>query len=204
MSLRSVMLSLCLVTLAATVLQPRRAEAESIIQQPYHGPRRDIELNFHGIVGYGFGYYGDYAYGGCGPVGGCYNNYYSDYSLGVGFQMLFPVVQNGFIPKLNNAFYVGFFTEFMAIPYYYASYRPIFSMAIGPMVQWRFFLFREFEVFNNIGFGIWPWFDGLNSATEVRVWPVFEFGGNWRFAKHVALTFSFGYPSIKAGISIGF
>jgi hypothetical protein len=206
MSLRSVVLSFCLVVIAAVFSgEPRASADELIINRPYSGPRRDIEVDVHLTLDYGFGA-GFGASSACDYAYGCY--YYGAYGVGPGVKMLFPVVQNGFIPSLNNAFYVGFITDFLFVPYYsYDVGAPagFFAFTIGPVVQWRFYLFHALSVFAETGFEIGAFFGNYDGYGDVYSFiPIFDIGGNWHFAKHVALTFSLGYPSTKVGVSFGF
>lgn len=213
MKLRSVLCALILLSVVAgdcDYFHIGEAHADFIADRPFRGGRRNIEINLHLSGYYGYGWYND-----CGAYRG-YNDcaYWGSYAVGPGFQMLFPVVQNGFIPSINNAFYVGFFTDFAFFPTWYGSFQDGWvSLAIGPMAQWRFNLFDAFSVFANVGFGIWPWFVGnhcdrsygcYDYGTVLRFFPLLELGGNIHLTKAVALTFSLGYPSSKFGVSFGF
>lgn len=182
-----------------------QAQARFVGDRP-GGTKRQIEMNFRFSSYYGYGWYD-------GLYGGRYG-YWGNYAVGPGFQMLFPIVHNGFIPSINNAFYIGFFTDFMLHPNAAVNFNDyFFSFAIGPMVQWRFFLVDilnggNISAFANLGFGIWPWFTDVGSrghyGTVVYGFPLFEIGGNVFFTRNVGLTLSFGYPSAKLGLSIAF
>lgn len=183
-----------------------QAQARFVADRPYSGGRRPIELNLRMNAYYGYGWYDSIdsfrrGYG-----------YYGGYAVGPGIQMLFPVVKNGFIPSINNAFYVGFFTDFMFHPY---GGDYFFSFAVGPMVQWRFFLLDMFQsgslsVFGNLGFGIWPWFFSdryrycPGCGTMVAGFPLFQVGANLFFTRNIGLTVAFGYPSTNFGVTFGF
>lgn len=188
---------LCSLVLLATLLGTQVAHAQFIGDRPFNGGRRNIEINLHANTYYGFDWYG--------------GNYYSPYTIGPGFSMLFPVVQNGFIKTINDAFYVGFFTDLNYHPQYdyYGPYGSFFSVAIGPYVQWRFYLFEILSVYANLGFGIWPWFlgngQGVRDGTvALNFFPLFAVGGNLHFTKNIGMNFEFGYPSAKIGLNIGF
>jgi hypothetical protein len=129
--------------------------------------------------------------------------YYNPVGVGPGVQMLFPIVQNGLIPRLNNALYLGFFFDLLYVPY---TLFPggFFSFMVGPVVQWRFFVLQRLSVFGNIGLGLWPWFSGDPYGYRVLLWPTIEAGGNWHFSRAVSLTFSIGYPAARIGLSFGF
>lgn len=178
------------------------ADARVVIGQP-SATRRGIEINIRGNAYYGYGWY-DGLYG--------YGRYYGDAALGPGFQMLFPVIQNGFIPSVNNAFYLGFFTDFLFVPDYGRGYADfLFSFAVGPVAQWRFFILDMFQggglsAFANLGFGLWPWFLGNRFGGGIAFYgfPLLELGANLMFSKLFGLTLSFGYPSVKFGITLSF
>ena len=200
MSFRALLCSLALlsVLMGDTAFNPsQKAHAQFIGDRPFSG-KRNIELNIHMGTFYGYGWDDN-----------GYNRpyYYGNYTLATGIQMLFPVLHNGFIKSINNAFYLGFFTDLVFHPDYYGGFGNSFfmSLAFGPVAQWRFQLFEIFSVYANLGFGLWPWFTGDRYyGTLFRGFPLFELGGNVHFSKNVALTFSAGYPSSKIGVSIGF
>jgi len=203
MRLRSFLCSLVLLTALvgdSTFLDGNLAHAQFIGDRPFSGGRRNIEINLHAQTYYGYDWYGEV--------------YSSPYTIGPGFSMLFPVVQNGFIRTINDAFYVGFFTDFNNHPYYggyngFGGYYSFWSVAIGPFVQWRFQLFQILSVYANVGFGIWPWFVGNgqgvpNGTVALNFFPLFALGANLHFTKNIGMNFEFGYPSAKLGLIIGF
>lgn len=198
-------LLLALTSIAASdvVLLDNKAHAEPrlIINQPQS--ERSIELKIHGAATYGFGWY-DGLHGNRG--------YWGPYAVGPGVQLLFPIVKNA-IPSLNNPMYLGFFTDLLFIPSYLDGYGAMaLSLAIGPVFQWRFVILDMFEggslsAFANIGFGLWPWFTRgyyANDSVLFNGFPLFELGANLFFTRKVGITLSFGYPSVKFGLSLAF
>ncbi|MFO0579301.1 MAG: hypothetical protein U1A78_35310 [Polyangia bacterium] len=184
---------------------PQEAQAQFIADKPFRGGRRNIEINLRLSTYYGYGWYND-AF-----CGGRYCGYYGAYGIGPGFQMLFPIVQNGFIPSLNNAFYIGFFTDFQFHPDgagRFGSDYGFFSLPIGLLVQWRFYLFEILSVYANLGGGFWPWIFSNNNVyyngTIFRGFPLFELGLNLHFTKTIGMNFEFGYPAARIGLNIGF
>ncbi len=205
MRIRSLCLSLVLLSILAGDSaffdsNEARAEARLVISQPRTD--RQIELNIHLGSYYGFGWVDRFhGYG-----------HWSDYAVGPGVQMLFPIVKNA-IPSLNNPMYLGFFADLLFLPNYvdgFGSY--IFSMAIGPVFQWRFVILDLFQsgglsAFANLGFGFWPWFTGGRygtSSVALYGFPLFEIGANLQFTRLVGLTLSLGYPSVKLGLNLAF
>ncbi len=207
MRLRSLYQCLALVFVvgvASVVIDEPEAQAQArlVINQPRTD--RQIELNIHGVATYGFGWYdGLYGYGTWG-----------DYAVGLGVQMLFPIVKNA-ISTLNNPMYLGFFTDLLFVPNVQDGIGDaVASLALGPIFQWRFVILDLFQTgslsaFTNIGFGLWPWFFRGNPycggcSVAFYGFPVFELGANVFFTRLFGLTLSFGYPSVKFGISLAF
>jgi hypothetical protein len=206
------MRSLCLSLVVLSVLggdaalvgrNQAHAQARLVISQPRTD--RQIELKIHGTAYYGYDWY-DGLYGGR-------RRFWGGSAVGPGIQMLFPIVKNA-IPSLNNPIYLGFFTDFLIHPDASDGYgHSFFSLAFGPLVQWRFVILDMFEsgsfsAFANVGFGLWPWFTrdhyaGVDS-TLFFGFPLFELGANIFFTRLFGLTLSFGYPSVKFGVSLAF
>jgi hypothetical protein len=177
------------------------ADARLVIKQPQS--IRQIELSIRGSANYGFGWY-DGLHGDRG--------YWGPYAVGPGVQLLFPIVKNA-IPSLNNPMYLGFFTDLLFVPSYADGFGAFaFSLAIGPVFQWRFVILDLFQggslsAFTNLGFGLWPWFTRgyyANNSVLFYGFPLFELGANLFFTRSVGITLSFGYPSVKFGLSLAF
>lgn len=177
------------------------ADARVVITQPQ--TTRQIELQIRGSAYYGFGWY-DGLYG--------YPGYWGPYAVGPGVQLLFPIVKNA-ISSLNNPMYLGFFTDLLFVPSYADGFGAFaLSLAIGPVFQWRFVILELFQggslsAFTNIGFGLWPWFTRgyyVKDSALFYGFPLFELGANLFFTRTVGITLSFGYPSVKFGLSLAF
>lgn len=185
-----------------SLLEPRDAAADLIINRPFSG-KRSIELNIHGSAYYNSGLGGGRNY--CWSTGYC-GAYYGNYAVGPGISMLFPILHNGFIPSINNAVYLGFFIDTIFHPSYYGwnSYW-FFSLPVGPMMQWRFYLIEMISVYANLGFGVWPWFtDNAYGGLWVRGFPLFQLGANFHFTQRIGMNVQFGYPSAQLGLNISF
>lgn len=200
-------LCLTLVFLAALVgdgqrlgVQQAHAQARVVINQPRTD--RQIELNLHGTAYYGYGWYdGLYGYG-----------HWGDYAVGPGIQMLFPIVKNA-IPGVNNPMYLGFFGDFLLLPNDRFGFdRFVFGPAFGLVFQWRFVILDLFQsgglsAFANFGFGLWPWITRgyyCGDCVPFYGFPLFELGANLFFTRNIGLTFSFGYPGSKFGVTFAF
>lgn len=185
-------------------IQSAHADARVTISRPFAG-KRPIELSIRGSAYYGYGWYD-------GLKG--FGRYYSPYSFGPGIQLLFPVLHNGFISSINNAFYLGFFSDLTLIPDNFGSFgNTIFGITFGPVAQWRFGILDLFtdgslSAFVNLGFGLWPWFTRGRYAGVDNVvfygFPLLELGANLYFTRNIGLMLSFGYPTARLAVNIAF
>jgi hypothetical protein len=158
---------LFLACLFATVLcaSPARAE-ESIINQPGEHPRYGIDVEPHVLVGYGgFGI--------------------KDGTPGVGVRGTFILVENGFVPSINNNVGLGLgFDAFLSGG----------AIDIPVVMQWNFFLSTHWSVFGEPGIGLELGGRGVLHA-------VAAVGGRYHFTEHIALTMRLGYPTASIGVA---
>jgi hypothetical protein len=178
---------------AAVVALASPAEAQVVIKQPNAHPDYSVELEPHGTFVFFHRYYG---YGGGRGFRGNRGFYaFSDPELGAGFRATIPIVDPGFIPKLNNTVGITFGIDvtncqFCGRGYGFSIYTPV-------GIQWNFFITRKFSAFADIGFIL---------ATEGfyhNVYPDFMgmLGGRYHFNDDIAFTFRIGYPFINVGVS---
>jgi hypothetical protein len=179
------------VAAAAVMALASPAEAQVVIKQPNAHPDYSVELEPHGTFVFFHRYYG---YGrGYGGYRG--NSFYafSDPEAGVGFRATIPIVDPGFIPKLNNTITFGIDVtncQFCGRGYGFSIYTPV-------GIQWNFFITRKFSAFADLGFIL---------ATEGFYHSVYGdfmgmLGGRYHFSDDVAFTFRIGYPFINVGVS---
>lgn len=140
--------------------------------------------------------------------------YASGNGFGLGFRGSIPIVQNGFIPKLNNSVAIGFGVDFVRYG------RGDFCRNGGPLaqcmdtvrneafnefyfpvvIQWNFFLSRNWSVFGEPGFALN--YHGWNGPTDLDIDPfIFFVGGRWHFSDRITLTMRIGYPAFSVGCS---
>lgn len=169
------------------------ARAQSIIKEPNNHKHYAVEIEPHGLIGL-FGPY-NYATG-----------------IGAGLRVSIPIVQNGFIPKLNNSIAISFGTDWVHYTgCYYGSTVGcgIESLFFPVAMQWNFFLTRDWSVFGEPGLAIFhyfyhdDWCNGYacNVHGDTGVTPVFDVGARWHFSDSAALTMRIGYPSFSVGVS---
>jgi len=170
----------------------RPAAAQSIIKQPGNHPKYTVEVEPHGLFGLVGSYYG--------------------VSLGIGGRLSFPIVQNGFIPHLNNSIAITFGADWLHDT---GCYRTRVGCGTNwfffPVaMQWNFFFTREWSAFGEPGLALYHRSfsdeycrgDGfVRCPTRTSVTPVLNIGGRYHFNQSTALTMRIGYPAFSVGVS---
>jgi hypothetical protein len=165
----------------------------SIIQHPGDHPRYVFEAEPHLLFGF------------IDPPG-----YADGAGFGLGFRGSIPIVRNGFIPKLNNSVAIGFGVDIAR--YGRADYCVHFDdnglcddyghtdsfteFWFPGVLQWNFFLSRNWSVFGEPGVALYV-MDG-----HLKFDPfVFYAGGRFHITNNIALTMRIGYPTFSLGVS---
>jgi len=179
---------------AATLCTESGARADDTIKRPGDHPDYSVEIEPHGVFGW--------------------SDFYGGNGFGVGGRFSIPVVQNGFVPKLNNSVAVSFGLDFL---HYSGCAYNVNNIGCGAnylffpvALQWNFFVAQQWSVFGEPGLFIYHGFydtdvcNGIrfcNTPTATGVNPAFYAGGRYHFNEHVALTMRIGYPTISIGVS---
>jgi hypothetical protein len=180
---------------------PKSARADTlIIQHPGDHRRYVFEAEPHLVLGL------------IDPPG-----YASGTGFGAGFRGAIPILQNGFIPKLNNSVAIGFGVDFVRYGRgdYCRTGQPLsgcdnrvrlssFNEFYFPVeLQWNYYLSRNWSVFGEPGTALYyhVW-DGPNRVDWDPV--VFFAGGRYHFAERITLTMRIGYPAFSVGCSFLF
>lgn len=189
-AVRGWLAGICLAMVALCV-SPRAAQAESIIKRPGDHARYAVELEPHANLGL-LGYYG---------VG-----------LGLGGRVGIPLVHNGFVSTINNSIAISAGADFVHYTgcWYTSEGCGVNYLFVPVVMQWNFYLTRQWSVFGEPGLAIYhAFFDdicggfaGCVTPTATSVAPVFEVGGRFHFADTFALTMRVGYPTASVGLSI--
>jgi len=108
---------------------------------------------------------------------------------GVGFRGTFIIVQNGFVPTINNSVGIG-----VGADLFFASHGGT-AVAIPVVMQWNFWLSTHWAVFGEPGVGL------AFGGSHESVFPVFAAGGKYHFNERIALTIRVGYPAVSCGVS---
>ncbi len=179
-----------LLVLLVLLFGAAQAQAQSIIKQPGNHPNYTVEIEPHGLVGL-LGFYGA--------------------GFGAGARFSFPIVQNGFVPKINNSVAIGVGGDFIHYTgCYYGNAGCGLSALFFPVVmQWNFFLTRDWSVMGEPGLALYHFFyddvcrGSLGCSVNRSTWvtPVLNLGARYHFSDSAALTFRVGYPSLSVGVS---
>lgn len=179
----------------------RTAYAQSTIKQPDNHPHYAFELEPHLVVT---------------PFDA--PDFPADGGYGLGVRGTIPILQNGFIPKLNNSVGIGFGVDWVHYdlqPYRggcarfapTANHVPVCVDAGGsgssanylyiPVVmQWNFWLHPRWSVFGEPGLAF-----SHHSGGGLGLSPDFAAGGRFHVTEAIGLTLRLGYPATTLGVS---
>lgn len=198
-----------LAALSTVALTGASAEAQSIIKSPGDHPKYKVEMEPH--VDFGWA-----------------NRYGSNNGFGVGARFGIPIVDNGFIPSINNSIAISFGIDWLRYSgcYYGNGYfgnnndigcgASYFLFPIA--MQWNFWLTPHWSVFGEPGLYIYHGVFDDYCANDARFknnnlcgYPTrtgIDFaayvGGRYHFNDTVALTMRLGYPTLSLGVSFLF
>jgi hypothetical protein len=176
-----------------------------IIKNPGDHPDYKVELEPHLDLGWGAGLYGSTGFG-------------------AGARATIPIVQNGFIPNLNNSIGISFGLDYLHYSGCYGSAGIVgnngnfgcngASYFVLPIVmQWNFWLTPRWSVFGEPGLYVYhasfdsycndPRFKNVacSEPTTTSVSFAGYVGGRLHFNDTVALTLRVGYPTVSLGVS---
>lgn len=157
----------------ALALAAPAARAESVIKRPGAHPDYSVEAEPHVVVGPL-------------PLPGPADFKGPGIGFGPGFRATFEIVDNGFIRSINNTVGIGVGAD-LAFSKHTGVWVPL-------VMQWNFFLSREWSVFGEPGAGLWIGKDVFPS-------PTFYAGGRYHFSDAVTLTMRIGHPMVSVGLS---
>lgn len=107
---------------------------------------------------------------------------------GAGFRGTIELVDNGFIPSINNTVGIGFGADFTRD-----------TLRIPIVMQWNFFLSNRWSVFGEPGAAIVV-YDNNRTPTALDYFAFYA-GGRWHFSERVTLTMRLGKPALSVGLS---
>jgi len=161
----SVLIALALLLGCLVAARPASAD-QSVIKFPGMHPRYVFEAEPHLLVA---------------P--------FHDFLPGIGFRGTVEIVDNGFIPSINNTVGIGFGADF--------AYKGVW---IPIVMQWNFWLTRNWSVFGEPGVAIRAG-QGLGRHDDGAGWFAIWAGGRYHFSDRVSLTMRVGRPTISLGVS---
>jgi hypothetical protein len=187
----------------AVMLMAGSAHADDTVRRPGDHPKYHVEVEPHLSLGWAGidGYYGD--------------------QVGLGFipgvRIGIPIVENGFIPTINNSIAISF--GFDAV-YYGGCWNgagncDAWYLEFPATMQWNFYVAQHWSVFGEPGFFLYHgffsncYFNGSrnvcngapNGYQETGIYPAFYVGARYYFSDKVTLTMRVGYPTFTVGVS---
>ncbi|HEU4405470.1 MAG TPA: hypothetical protein VFS43_09290 [Polyangiaceae bacterium] len=137
-----------------------------------------------------------------------------DVGLGLGFRARVPIVENGFVPSINNSVGIGFGIDWLN---YRACRRgdcgSVNHFIIPVVMQWNFWLTRSWSVFGEPGLSL-NFYSDRGDYCEDRfgnrygrcyrdrdVDLVLFAGARWHFSQYTTLTMRVGWPYWSVGVS---
>jgi hypothetical protein len=110
---------------------------------------------------------------------------------GLGFRGSIEIVDNGFIPSINNTVAISFGADWADK----GVWLPV-------AMQWNFWLSRNWSVFGEPGlaFRVGEGFDGKGPNHRFG-WLAFWAGGRFHFTDTITLTIRLGRPTASVGVS---
>ena len=134
--------------------------------------------------------------------------------FGLGFRGTVKLVDNGFVPTINNSIGIGFGADWV----HYGGGGQVCVTDSGPsgvrtcansdavselwfpvVMQWNFFLSRQWSVFGEPGLAFR--YQSVPGFRDLTVDPQLYLGGRWHFSDQMALTMRLGYPTFSVGVS---
>jgi hypothetical protein len=183
------------------------ARADDTIKRPGDHPHYPVEIELHGV--WSWTHY-DYA-----PNDG----------FGLGARFSIPIVENGFIPSINDSVAIGFGVDWVHYsgsncydygfdPHYHGPCYDVgdANYLFFPVVmQWNFFVAHQWSVFGEPGLVIYHgFFDycagapagaACGNPTSTGVDFALYVGGRYHINDHLALVLRIGYPTFSFGVS---
>jgi hypothetical protein len=174
---------------AAFALQPRTAQAETIIGQPGNHPRYSVELEPHVLLGWA-----DIGTSDPFPRG---VNLSNNAGFGPGLRLSIPLVDNGFVKTINNDVALGFGVDWA---HYGSSGANVLWFPI--VMQWNFHITDVITVFGEPGAAFR--YVSVQGNRELHADGVLQLGAKFMFSRYMGFTLRIGYPYVSAGLTMLF
>jgi hypothetical protein len=134
--------------------------------------------------------------------------------LGLGFRGTVVLLDNGFVSTINNSIGIGFGLDWVHYGHgdhycvrdtgpsgvcNYNDSKSINNLWLPVVMQWNFFLSRQWSVFGEPGLALH--YESVPGDHFWTVDPQFYAGGRWHFSDDMTLTMRIGYPTFSVGVS---
>jgi hypothetical protein len=126
-----------------------------------------------------------------------------DGDLGAGIRFSLPILNQGFIPRINDNVAISFGADILNWP---APDYEVTGIIVPVMLQWNFYLTRRWSVFGEGGVAFQDWFARRANGDDQTffVWPGVGVGARLYFntGNYPALVLRVGFPNVlSVGIS---
>jgi hypothetical protein len=122
-------------------------------------------------------------------------------ALGAGIRVGIPIAKQGFISKINNNVVINFGADILNWP---DPDYGVTGVVVPVMLQWNFYLTRDWSVFAEGGMAFQSWFSqpANGESQTLYFWPGLSLGARYYFnpGNYPALVLRAGFPS---GLTIG-
>jgi hypothetical protein len=177
--------------LALLVSVPATARADDTVKRPGDHPAYNFEVEPHLVLGW--------------------DDVYASDGYGVGVRFSIPIVDNGFVPSINNSVAIGFGLDLLHYDQcWYVGNCSANYVHIPVVMQWNFYVAQRWSVFGEPGLVIFHGFiDDCPISVkncpvgprETSVEPALYLGGRYHINDKLSLTMRIGFPSISIGLS---
>jgi hypothetical protein len=178
------------VALLAGVVVPRTARADDTIKQVGDHPAYSFEVEPQLLLGW--------------------DGIYGNDGFGAGVRFAIPIVDNGFVPNINNSVAIGFGIDLLHYPgCWYNGDCSANYIQVPVVLQWNFYVAKRWSVFGEPGLFF---FHGFLSGcpnnehcpgepNQTSVYPAFYVGGRYYINDKMTVTLRAGFPSLSVGLS---
>jgi hypothetical protein len=179
--------------LAAVVLLPRTARADDTIKHPGDHPAYSFEVEPHVLLGW--------------------DGIYGNDGFGAGVRFAIPILDNGFVPNINNSVAIGFGIDLLHSPgCWYNGDCSANYIHVPVVLQWNFYVAKRWSVFGEPGLFFFHGFlsgcpnnpNNVHCPGEPRVTsvdPAIYVGGRYYINDKMTLTLRAGFPTVSVGLS---
>lgn len=118
-----------------------------------------------------------------------------DNGFGPGARFSIPIVENGFVPTINNSVAISFGIDWVYRGEGFGG-DSVNEFVLPVTMQWNFWVTDNWSFFGEPGVAIDAFFN-----RDWRLLPAFYGGARWNATENVNIVFRLGYPSTSVGVS---